>query len=111
MHIDWIHRHGANIDLKSHAAAQHRQNSLTKPPGSLGRLEQLAITLAGMQAKEQPAINKVHISVFAADHGIAEEGVSAFPQAVTVEMIRNFSRGGAAISVLAKQLGAQLEVS
>ena len=110
MHIDWIHRQVANIDLKSHTAAQYRQNSLTKPPGSLGRLEQLAITLAGMQAKEQPAINKVHISVFAADHGIAEEGVSAFPQAVTVEMIRNFSRGGAAISVLAKQLGAQLEV-
>jgi len=110
MHIDWLHGPVAEINSQSFAAAQQRQNTLTKPLGSLGRLEQLAIMLAAMQGVETPAIDQVHISVFAADHGIAEEGVSAFPQAVTVEMIRNFSRGGAAISVLAKQLGADLEV-
>lgn len=110
MHIDWLHNKVPAIHAQSFDAAQLRQHSLTKPPGSLGRLEQLAISLAGMQGKAQPSVDKVHISVFAADHGIAEEGVSAFPQAVTVEMIRNFSRGGAAISVLAKQLGTELEV-
>jgi len=110
MHIDWLHGPVAEINSQSFAAAQQRQNTLTKPLGSLGRLEQLAIMLAAMQGVETPAIDQVHISVFAADHGIAEEGVSAFPQSVTVEMIHNFSRGGAAISVLAKQLGADLEV-
>ncbi|MFW2373795.1 MAG: nicotinate-nucleotide--dimethylbenzimidazole phosphoribosyltransferase [Gammaproteobacteria bacterium] len=110
MTIEWLQQQVAEINTQSFAAAQQRQNTLTKPPGSLGRLEQLAMTLAAMQGKQKPGIDKVHISVFAADHGIAEEGVSAFPQAVTVEMIRNFSRGGAAICVLAKQLGAQLEV-
>lgn len=110
MHIDWLHKPVAEINSQSFSAAQQRQNILTKPPGSLGRLEQLALIMAGMQGKEKPAIDKVHISVFAADHGIAQEGVSAFPQAVTVEMIRNFSRGGAAICVLAQQLGATLEV-
>ena len=110
MPIDWIYQRVAELNAQSFAAAQHRQSLLTKPPGSLGRLEQLALVLAGMQGNEKPAIDHIHITVFAADHGIAQEGVSAFPQAVTVEMIRNFSRGGAAISVLARQLGAELEV-
>jgi len=110
MQLDWVYNKVAEINVHSLAAAQQRQNSLTKPPGSLGRLEQLAMTMAAMQGKDKPTIDRVHISVFAADHGIAEEGVSAFPQAVTVEMIRNFSRGGAAISVLAKYLRAELEV-
>lgn len=92
------------------ALARARQGELTKPPGSLGRLEELAIELAGLQGRELPSIEQVRIVVFAADHGVAAEGVSAFPQAVTAEMIRNFARGGAAISVLAQTLGASLEV-
>ncbi|MBL4606482.1 MAG: nicotinate-nucleotide--dimethylbenzimidazole phosphoribosyltransferase [Pseudomonadales bacterium] len=90
--------------------AQQRQGQLTKPPGSLGRLEELAITLASLQGQEKPSIKTTNIVVFAADHGITEEGVSAFPQVVTGEMIRNFSRGGAAISVLANTLQAPLQV-
>lgn len=87
-----------------------RQSQLTKPPGSLGFLEDLAVQLAAMQRRESPSLDKPWISVFAADHGIAEENVSAFPQSVTRLMLRNFLQGGAAISVLARQLGARLEV-
>ena len=93
-----------------HRKALQRQTQLTKPAGSLGRLEHLAVMLASMQNSETPRIGDVRIAVFAADHGIAANGVSAFPQAVTGEMVRNFSAGGAAISVLARQLGADLEV-
>lgn len=92
------------------AAAQARQTQLTKPPGSLGRLEELGITLAAMQGTQQPRLDKIGISVFAGDHGVVAEGVSAFPQVVTGEMIRNFARGGAAISVLAREWNARLEV-
>jgi len=92
------------------AQAEQRQQQLTKPQGSLGRLETLAIELAALQHTQTPRINLPHIVIFAADHGIAAEGVSAFPQIVTQEMIRNFSRGGAAICVLAKQFGASLHV-
>jgi len=91
-------------------AALHRQAQLTKPAGSLGELESLAVTLAGLQATNLPRIEQVCIAVFAADHGVCEEGISAFPQAVTGQMIANFVAGGAAISVMAKQLGAALEV-
>ena len=91
-------------------AALARQGQLTKPPGSLGRLEEIAVTLAALQGRERPSLERVRITVFAADHGVAAEGVSAFPQEVTVEMIRNFSRGGAAIAVLAREQGAALEV-
>lgn len=91
-------------------AAETRQAHLTKPPGALGRLETTATRLAALQGTERPRVDRVHISVFAADHGVAAEGVSAFPQAVTAEMVKNFARGGAAINVLAGELGAQLEV-
>lgn len=97
-------------DAEVGAAAEARQRELTKPPGSLGRLEQLAIRLAALQRSERPAIDPLRVTVFAADHGVAAQGVSAFPQAVTLEMVRNFARGGAAISVLARELGAGLEV-
>lgn len=90
--------------------AQERQGQLTKPPGALGTLEDVAIRLAGLQQNDQPAADKVHISVFAGDHGVVAEGVSAFPQEVTAQMVHNFLHGGAAISVLAKQLGASLEI-
>lgn len=95
----------------SHAAtASERQNTLTKPPGSLGQLEQLAITLCGQQHTDQPSADRVHMAIFAGDHGVCDEGISAFPQAVTAQMIANFAGGGAAISVMARQLGAALEV-
>lgn len=90
--------------------ASERQNQLTKPPGSLGKLEAIAIQLAAIQQQATPHINKPSISIFAGDHGITAEGISAFPQLVTVEMQRNFVNGGAAISVLARQINAQLEV-
>lgn len=108
--LDWMTAAAAAPDESSGAAAQARQGQLTKPPGSLGRLEEVAIRLAALQGSERPRVEQIAITVFAGDHGVAEEGVSAFPQAVTVEMIKNFSRGGAAISVLARALGATLEV-
>lgn len=98
------------IDLSVRESARAYQNQLTKPPGSLGQLEEIAIRLAGCQGKLQPTITKPWISVFAADHGITEEGVSAFPAVVTQEMVKNFSAGGAAITVLAKQLNVHFEV-
>ena len=110
MNTDWIGTPNASINESAQREAEHRQTQLTKPPGALGRLESLAIRLAGMQGTPHPTLDRVHIVVFAGDHGVVAEGVSAFPQAVTAEMVRNFARGGAAISVLARQLGATLEV-
>lgn len=108
--LDWLNKPAAQLNKVTAAAAEARQGQLTKPPGSLGRLEQLAERLAAMLGSERPSLEAIHISVFAADHGVAVEGVSAFPQEVTVAMIANFANGGAAISVLARELGAQLEV-
>lgn len=108
--LDWLTHETQPLHETARTAAQTRQGQLTKPPGALGRLEALAIQLAAMQGREKPQMGQVYISVFAGDHGVAEEGVSLFPQAVTAEMVKNFARGGAAISVLAKQLGATLEV-
>lgn len=106
----WLTSPTNKIDIDARNKAEQRQMQLTKPAGSLGQLEKIAIQLAAMQATESPTADKVHISVFASDHGIVEEGVSAFPQAVTGEMVRNFASGGAAISVLAKELNATLDV-
>lgn len=110
MQPEWLNVPCASIDEQARARAAERQNNLTKPPGSLGRLEELAVQLAGCQGTRNPRVDSVRIAVFAADHGVTAEGISAFPQAVTVEMVRNFDRGGAAISVLARELGARLEV-
>ncbi|MBB5734947.1 nicotinate-nucleotide--dimethylbenzimidazole phosphoribosyltransferase [Xanthomonas arboricola] len=110
MTSDWIHGACAVPDARVRAAALARQEQLTKPHGALGRLEQLAVQLAAWQRNEHPTVQRVWIAVYAADHGVAAEGVSAFPQAVTGEMVRNFARGGAAIAVLARELGARLEV-
>ncbi len=107
---EWFKQPCRSINQRARELAQTRQDSLTKPPGSLGELEQIAITLAGLQEVEKPNVDNIFISIFAADHGVANAGVSAFPQAVTGEMVRNFARGGAAISVLAKSLGASLEI-
>ena len=110
LNIDWLTRPTAPLDEAAARRARERQQQLTKPPGSLGQLEMLAQWLAARQGTERPAADHVAISVFAADHGLANEGVSAFPQAVTGEMVKNFANGGAAISVLARELNAQLEV-
>lgn len=110
MTTPWYALPVASIDNTQQQQALDRQARLTKPPGSLGRLEELAVRLAAMQGRDRPRLDRIHITVFAADHGVASEGVSAFPQAVTTEMVRNFARGGAAINVLARQLGARLEV-
>jgi nicotinate-nucleotide--dimethylbenzimidazole phosphoribosyltransferase len=108
--FDWLHQSIASPSQALRDQALARQASLTKPPGSLGRLEEAAVRLASLQGREAPLLDNIRIVVFAADHGVVEEGVSLFPQAVTVEMIKNFARGGAAISVLARSLGAELEV-
>jgi nicotinate-nucleotide--dimethylbenzimidazole phosphoribosyltransferase len=110
MSLDWWQNPCQPLDLVMRSKAQARQQQLTKPAGSLGQLEQLAIHLAALQGRERPSIKQLWISIFAADHGVVAEGVSAFPQAVTGQMLRNFVSGGAAISVLARQLGAALEV-
>ncbi len=106
----WLERPARRPDGNAERAARARQQQLTKPPGSLGRMEQIAIRLAGLQGVERPAVDPPWITVFAADHGVAEEGVSAFPAEVTGQMVANFVAGGAAISVLADALGARLEV-
>ncbi|MBI5938078.1 MAG: nicotinate-nucleotide--dimethylbenzimidazole phosphoribosyltransferase [Betaproteobacteria bacterium] len=106
----WWQQAAKPMDHAAGEAAVRRQAQLTKPPGALGRLEAVAIQLAALQGVERPSLERVRIAVFAGDHGVVEEGVSAFPQAVTGEMVKNFARGGAAISVLARELGAVLEV-
>jgi len=90
--------------------AQKRLDNLTKPLGSLGRLEELARRIAGITGKENPSLKNKVIFTMAADHGIAEEGVSAYPQDVTAQMVRNFLNGGAAINVLARHAGARVVV-
>jgi nicotinate-nucleotide--dimethylbenzimidazole phosphoribosyltransferase len=97
-------------DESAREAARQRDAQLTKPPGSLGRVESLVPQLAALQGCHRPSLEHIWIAVFAGDHGVAEEGVSAFPQSVTGQMLGNFVNGGAAISVLAGQLGARLEV-
>ena len=108
--MEWINAPLASLQEGMQVAALERQGQLTKPPGSLGELEAMAVRLAAMQGVEKPSVDKIQIVVFAGDHGVTEEGVSAFPQVVTGEMIKNFSAGGAAISVLAQQQGAEFEV-
>ena len=108
--LDWLKQPAKKLDEAARSLAEARQQQLTKPPGALGQLETVAIQLAAMQGREKPQLDQVFISVFAGDHGVAEENVSAFPQLVTAEMVKNFARGGAAICVLAKQLNAKLEV-
>lgn len=91
-------------------AADARLNSLTKPPGSLGHLEELVRRYAAIRHDESVKPGRGAIAVFVADHGVAAEGVSAFPQAVTAEMLGNIAAGGAAISVLARRFGYALKV-
>lgn len=90
--------------------AAARQDQLTKPQGSLGVLEELSIRLAGIQADPLPSINRKVIIVMAGDHGVVSEGISAFPQEVTPQMVANFAAGGAGINVLARHSGAEVRV-
>jgi len=108
--MDWINDSLASLNESAQAAGRERQGQLTKPPGSLGDLEAMAVRLCAMQGVDKPCVDNAQIVVFAGDHGITEEGVSAFPQVVTGEMIKNFSAGGAAITALAGQQGADFEV-
>ena len=98
------------LDEAAMAAAKARQDILTKPAGSLGRLEELSIQIAGVTGQAIPAINDKVIITMAGDHGVVAEGVSAFPQEVTPQMVLNFLYGGAAINVLSKQVGARISV-
>lgn len=107
---NWLEQPASTPSATLRAAALARQNQLTKPPGSLGRIELIAVELAALQQRELPRVDRVAIAIFAADHGVAAEGVSAFPQIVTGEMVKNFSAGGAAITVLARALNAQFQV-
>ncbi|ODU72135.1 MAG: nicotinate-nucleotide--dimethylbenzimidazole phosphoribosyltransferase [Novosphingobium sp. SCN 66-18] len=92
------------------AAGRARQAVLTKPAGSLGRLEEIALFMAGWQRRERPALDRVRATVFAGNHGVAARGVSAFPVEVTAQMVANFQAGGAAINALARACGAALSV-
>ena len=92
------------------ARLQHKIDHKTKPLGALGQLENLALQIGLIQRSEEPAFNAPQIVVFAADHGVAKEGVSAFPQTVTMQMVANMLAGGAAINVLARQHGFALHV-
>ncbi len=98
------------LDEAAAEAARARQAQLTKPAGSLGRLEDLAIRLAAMTGKVTPRLNHKAVLVFAADHGVTAEGVSAYPAEVTAQMVLNFVRGGAAISVLSRFTHSRLKV-
>ena len=98
------------LDQVSMQAARERQNQLTKPAGSLGRLEELSIQLAGIQRRAMPGIKDKAVIVMAGDHGVTAEGISAYPQEVTPQMVLNFLGGGAAINVLARHAGARVVV-
>ncbi len=98
------------LDRQAMAEAGLRQDILTKPQGSLGRLEELSIQLAGIQRKPIPQIRHKAIITMAGDHGVVAEGVSAFPQQVTAQMVYNFLGGGAGINVITRQVGARIIV-
>jgi nicotinate-nucleotide--dimethylbenzimidazole phosphoribosyltransferase len=97
-------------DAATAASAADRNATLTKPPGSLGRLEDLAIWLAHWQARNPPRLDRIEVLVFAGNHGVVAQGVSAFPAEVTAQMVANFAAGGAAINQLAALAGAWLRV-
>ncbi len=96
------------LDHDAMEAARTRQQELTKPAGSLGRLEEIAIQLAGITGQSMPVIQRKVVIVMAGDHGVTAEGVSAYPAEVTPQMVYNFLRGGAAINALAKFAGARV---
>lgn len=97
-------------DEQARSAAAARQAQLTKPAGSLGRLEEIALFMAGWQGRECPVLDHLQGIIFAGNHGVAAQGVSAFPPEVTAQMVSNFQQGGAAINALSRACGAQLSI-
>ncbi|TBX29172.1 nicotinate-nucleotide--dimethylbenzimidazole phosphoribosyltransferase [Nioella sediminis] len=97
-------------DSAAISGAQDRNGQLTKPPGALGRLEDLAIWYAGWRGDARPSLNAPQVLIFAGNHGVTARGVSAFPAEVTVQMVANFEAGGAAINQLSKAAGASMQV-
>ena len=98
------------LDKNALSLARARQDTITKPAGSLGRLEELSIQIAGIQAKAKPQVNQKAVIVMVADHGVVAEGTSAYPHEVTAQMVLNFVLGGAAINVISRQMGARVSV-
>lgn len=99
-----------DADSAARAGAQARNGQLTKPPGALGRLEDLAIWYASWRGTDRPAIKAPQVIIFAGNHGVTAQGVSAFPAEVTEQMVLNFQHGGAAINQLSKTFGAKMDV-
>jgi nicotinate-nucleotide--dimethylbenzimidazole phosphoribosyltransferase len=97
-------------DADAATAARDRNSQLTKPPGALGRLEDLAIWYGAWRGSGRPTMERPQVIVFAGNHGVTARGVSAFPAEVTVQMVANFRAGGAAINQLSKAFGAQMDV-
>ena len=98
------------VDADAAQRASRRQGSLTKPPGSLGVLEDISVQLAGILGTEKPRIDGKAVVVAAGDHGVVAQGITGYPQEVTAQMVLNFLAGGAAVSVMAKRLGVELVV-
>lgn len=99
-----------DIDGEVAADTQHRLDRLTKPQGSLGRLEELAVQYCAITRERKPAVPRAMVFTFAADHGVVDEGVSAYPRDVTAQMVLNFLRGGAGVNVLARHGGVEVRV-
>ncbi|WP_415872088.1 nicotinate-nucleotide--dimethylbenzimidazole phosphoribosyltransferase [Acinetobacter pittii] len=108
--MNWWLQSVQQLDLDAKQQAEQHQLQLTKPTGALGDLELIAFKLASLQSNAHPQVNHPWITVFAGDHGVVEENISAYPQAVTRQMLQNFTSGGAAISVIAKYHQAHLQV-
>ncbi|PCK08839.1 MAG: nicotinate-nucleotide--dimethylbenzimidazole phosphoribosyltransferase [Alteromonadaceae bacterium] len=107
---NWYLNSTKALDTQALTAAKAHQTTLTKPPGSLGILEEIALKFAAWQGCVKPQVKDILVRIFAADHGVCAQGVSAFPQAVTGQMVANFLSGGAAISVLSRDIGANFAV-
>ncbi|MGA2193354.1 MAG: nicotinate-nucleotide--dimethylbenzimidazole phosphoribosyltransferase [Nitrospirota bacterium] len=101
----------APVDESRACDIQKRLDNKTKPPGSLGRLEEMAKRICLITGKDAPDLSRKAVFVFAGDHGVADEGVSAYPKVVTAQMVYNFLRGGAGVNVLARHMGADVVVS
>lgn len=110
MTVDGVNGRITPADHQAKRAARLRQDRLTKPPGSLGRLEALSIQLAGIFGTERPKLRGKTVIVAAGDHGVVAQGVTAYPQEVTAQMVLNFLAGGAAINVMARKTGVDLVI-
>lgn len=98
--MTWYQSPTKPINQSAQSLAQAHQNNLTKPTGSLGELERLVVRLAGMQGVAYPSVSRPYVAIFAGDHGVMAEQISAYPQAVTRQMLANFATGGACVSVM-----------